>query len=38
MVDERTDKSRNASILFFTDGVPNISPPRGDQETLKRLK
>ena len=26
LVEARDDKSRNASILFFTDGIPNISP------------
>lgn len=38
MVVDRDDKSRNASIIFFTDGVPNISPPRGEHESMKKLK
>jgi len=38
MVEDRDDKSRNASILFFTDGVPNISPPRGEHESMKKIK
>ena len=28
---------RNASVLFFTDGVPNIRPPRQESEMLKRF-
>lgn len=35
---KRDDKSRNSAILMFTDGSPNISPSRGEIETLKRLK
>jgi hypothetical protein len=38
MVSDREDKTRNASILFFTDGVPNISPPRGEHESMKKIK
>jgi len=38
MVSDRDDKTRNASILFFTDGVPNISPPRGEHESMKKIK
>jgi hypothetical protein len=34
----RDDKTRNGAILMFTDGIPNISPSRGEIETLKRLK
>jgi Mg-chelatase subunit ChlD len=36
MVHERDDKSRNPAILFFTDGVPNVSPARGEIEALKK--
>lgn len=38
ILDEREDKSRNSAILMLTDGVPNISPARGEIETLKRLR
>lgn len=37
-INERCDKSRNASIMILTDGAPNISPARGEVETLKREK
>lgn len=37
-INERRDKSRNASIMILTDGAPNISPARGEVETLKREK
>ena len=36
LIDLRIDKSRNASIILLTDGVPNISPARGEVETFKR--
>ena len=38
LLDERTDKSRNGAILVFTDGVPNINPARGVENTLKKLR
>jgi Mg-chelatase subunit ChlD len=38
MVHERDDKSRNPAILFFTDGVPNVSPARGEIEALKKIQ
>jgi Mg-chelatase subunit ChlD len=38
ILDEREDKSRNSAILMLTDGSPNISPARGEVETLKRLR
>ena len=38
LLDERDDKSRNAAVLVFTDGSPNISPARGEVETLKKLR
>lgn len=38
LVQSRADKSRNASILFFTDGVPNFSPTDGEVAALKKLK
>ena len=38
MLDERDDKSRNSAIMLLTDGSPNISPARGEVETLRRLR
>ncbi len=38
ILDSRDDKSRNSAILMFTDGAPNISPARGEVETLKKLR
>ena len=38
MLDKRDDKTRNGAILMLTDGIPNISPARGELETLKRLR
>ena len=38
LLDERDDKSRNSAILLFTDGYPNVSPARGEVETLKKLR
>ena len=38
LLDERDDKSRNSAVLLFTDGSPNVSPARGEVETLKRLR
>ena len=38
ILDNRDDKSRNGAILMFTDGSPNISPARGEVETLKKLR
>ena len=38
MLNDRDDKSRNGNILMLTDGSPNISPARGEVETLKRLR
>ena len=38
MLDEREDKSRNSAIMLLTDGSPNISPARGEVETLRRLR
>lgn len=38
ILDERDDKSNNGAILVFTDGAPNISPARGEVETLKKLR
>ena len=38
ILDGREDKSRNGAILMLTDGMPNISPARGEIETLKRLR
>lgn len=38
ILDERDDKSRNSAILILTDGFPNISPARGEVDTLKKLR
>ena len=38
LLDERDDKSRNSAVLLFTDGSPNLSPARGEVETLKKLR
>lgn len=38
ILDERDDKSRNSAILILTDGSPNISPARGEVDTLKKLR
>lgn len=38
ILDIRDDKSKNSAIIFLTDGVPNISPARGEVETLKKLR
>ena len=38
ILDEREDKSRNGAIIMLTDGTPNLSPARGEVETLKRLR
>lgn len=35
---KRSDTTRNSAIMLLTDGVPNISPARGEIETLKRKK
>ena len=35
---KRTDITRNTAIMLLTDGIPNISPARGEIETLKRKK
>ena len=34
----RSDITRNSAIMLLTDGSPNISPSRGEVETLKRKK
>jgi Mg-chelatase subunit ChlD len=38
ILDTRNDKSSNSAIIMLTDGVPNISPARGEVETLKKLR
>ncbi len=38
MLDYRDDKSRNSAILMLTDGVPNISPARGEVGGIKKLR
>ena len=38
ILDNREDKSRNGAIIMLTDGIPNISPARGEVETLKKLR
>jgi len=37
LIENRTDKSRNPSILFFTDGVPNVSPSSGELNFFRKL-
>ena len=37
ILDLRDDKTRNSSVILLTDGVPNISPARGEIETLSRM-
>ena len=34
----RSDTTRNSAVMLLTDGIPNISPARGEIETLKRKK
>jgi len=38
MIEARENKNRNACVLFFTDGVPNYSPARGEVEAMNKLK
>lgn len=38
ILDKRDDKSKNGAIIMLTDGVPNISPSRGEVDTLKKLR
>jgi hypothetical protein len=38
MLDARDDKTRQSAIIALTDGQPNISPARGETETLKALR
>lgn len=38
ILDERDDKSRNGNIVALTDGSPNISPARGEVDTLKKVR
>jgi len=38
LLQTRQDKSRNPSILFFTDGVPNVSPAGGELTFFRDLK
>ena len=35
---KRRDTTRNSAVMLLTDGVPNVSPARGEIETLKRKK
>lgn len=35
---KRSDTTRNSAVMLLTDGVPNVSPARGEIETLKRKK
>ena len=35
---KRNDVTRNSAVMLLTDGIPNISPSRGEVETLKRKK
>mgnify|MGYP003705996713 CR=1 FL=1 len=36
MLSSRDDKSRNPHIMLLTDGIPNISPARGEVNTLEK--
>ena len=38
LLDNREDKTRNSAILMLTDGIPNLSPARGEIDTLKKLR
>lgn len=38
MLDARDDKTRQSAIIALTDGQPNISPARGETETLRTLR
>ena len=38
ILEKRDDKTRNTAIMLLTDGIPNVSPARGEVETLKRKK
>lgn len=38
ILDKREDKTRNSAIIMLTDGQPNVSPARGELETLKILR
>jgi len=38
LLDDREDKTRNSAILMLTDGIPNVSPARGEIDTLKKLR
>lgn len=38
ILENRLDKTRNSAIIMLTDGNPNISPSRGEVETLKNLR
>ena len=35
---KRSDTTRNSAVMLLTDGIPNVSPARGEIETLKRKK
>jgi len=37
LIENRRDKSRSPSILFFTDGVPNISPSSGELNFFQKM-
>lgn len=34
----KTNNSNHSSIMILTDGVPNVSPPRGEIQELKKYK
>lgn len=38
MIEERDDKTRNPALINLTDGQPNISPARGEVQTLMNDK
>jgi len=37
LIESRNDKSRNPAILFFTDGVPNVSPASGELAFFNKM-
>ena len=38
MAQSRQDSTRNLSIMLFTDGIPNISPPRGEVSMMQKYR
>lgn len=38
LINNRSDKKNNSAIMILTDGMPNISPAKGEVETLIKLR